>query len=61
AELAAIDFAAGWALNKNAKIKIFTDSKSSIEALRSANIKSNFVLSVKEHLYKDKDLSVSPG
>ncbi|GBN43081.1 hypothetical protein AVEN_259971-1 [Araneus ventricosus] len=56
AELAAIDFAAGWVLDKNVKIKIFTDSKSSIEALRSANIKSNFVLSVKEHLYKDKDL-----
>ncbi|GBM32412.1 hypothetical protein AVEN_239802-1 [Araneus ventricosus] len=34
----------------------FLDSKSSIEALRRANIKSNFVLSVKEHLYKAKDL-----
>ncbi|GBM96869.1 hypothetical protein AVEN_156096-1 [Araneus ventricosus] len=56
AGLAAIDFAAGWALDKNVKIKIFTDSKSSIEALRSANIKSSFVLSIKEYLYKAKDL-----
>ncbi|GBL76038.1 hypothetical protein AVEN_234350-1 [Araneus ventricosus] len=56
AELAPIDFAAGWVLDKNVKIKNFTDSKSSIEALRSANIKSNFVFSVKEHLYKAKDL-----
>ncbi|GBN85146.1 hypothetical protein AVEN_241340-1 [Araneus ventricosus] len=56
AELADIDFASGSALDKNVKIKIFTDSKSSIEALKSANIKSNFVLSVKEHLYNAKDL-----
>ncbi|GBN41351.1 hypothetical protein AVEN_175788-1 [Araneus ventricosus] len=56
AELAAIDFAAGWALDKNVKIKIFTDTKSSIVSLRSANITSNFVPSVKEHLYKAKDL-----
>ncbi|GBN06527.1 hypothetical protein AVEN_201978-1 [Araneus ventricosus] len=57
AELATIDFAAGWTLDKNVKIQIFADIKSSNEALRSANIKSNFVLSAKEHLYKAKHLA----
>ncbi|GBM46751.1 hypothetical protein AVEN_31375-1 [Araneus ventricosus] len=56
AELAAINFAAGWALERNVKIKVFSDSKSSIEAIRSPKVKSNFVLSVKDNLYNAKDL-----
>ncbi|GBM80361.1 hypothetical protein AVEN_16456-1 [Araneus ventricosus] len=56
AELAAINFAAGWALERNIKIKMFSDSKSSIEAIRSPKVKSNFVLSVKDNLYNAKDL-----
>ncbi|GBM82434.1 hypothetical protein AVEN_229477-1 [Araneus ventricosus] len=35
AELAAVNFAAGWALDNNYKINIFTDSFSSIEVLKS--------------------------
>ncbi|GBN62476.1 hypothetical protein AVEN_68598-1 [Araneus ventricosus] len=56
AELAAINFAAGWALERIVKIKVFSDSKSSIEAIRSPKVKSNFVLSVKDNLYNAKDL-----
>ncbi|GBM65147.1 hypothetical protein AVEN_185787-1 [Araneus ventricosus] len=56
AELAAINFAAGWALERNVKIKVFSDSKSSIEAIRSPKVKSNFVLSLKDNLYNAKDL-----
>ncbi|GBM39359.1 hypothetical protein AVEN_119028-1 [Araneus ventricosus] len=56
AELEAINFAAGWALERNVKIKVFSDSKSSIEAIRSPKVKSNFVLSVKDNLYNAKDL-----
>ncbi|GBN46372.1 hypothetical protein AVEN_255775-1 [Araneus ventricosus] len=56
AELAAINFAAVWALERNVKIKVFSDSKSSIEAIRSPKVKSNFVLSVKDNLYNAKDL-----
>ncbi|GBO00648.1 hypothetical protein AVEN_58895-1 [Araneus ventricosus] len=56
AELAAINFAAGWAFERNVKIKVFSDSKSSIEAIRSPKVKSNFVLSVKDNLYNAKDL-----
>ncbi|GBL74136.1 hypothetical protein AVEN_231027-1 [Araneus ventricosus] len=56
AKLVAINFAAGWALERNVKIKGFSDSKSSIEAIRSSKVKSNFVLSVKDNLYNAKDL-----
>ncbi|GBM17133.1 hypothetical protein AVEN_251046-1 [Araneus ventricosus] len=56
AELAAINFAAGWALERNVKIKVFSDSKSSIEAIRSPKVKSTFVLSVKDNLYNAKNL-----
>ncbi|GBM16287.1 hypothetical protein AVEN_210664-1 [Araneus ventricosus] len=56
AELAAINFAAGWALGRNVKIKVISDSKSSIEAIRRPKVKSNFALSVKDNLYNAKDL-----
>ncbi|GBM21866.1 hypothetical protein AVEN_32854-1 [Araneus ventricosus] len=56
AEMTAIDSAAGWALERNVKIKVFSDSKYSIEAIRSPKVKSNFVLSVKDNLYNAKDL-----
>ncbi|GBL92238.1 hypothetical protein AVEN_35796-1 [Araneus ventricosus] len=56
AELAAIYFAAGSALERNVKIKVFPDSKSSIEAIRSPEVKSNFALSVKDNLHNAKDL-----
>ncbi|GBO22970.1 hypothetical protein AVEN_107759-1 [Araneus ventricosus] len=56
AQLAAINFAAGWALDQNVKIKVFSDIKSSIEAIRRPKIKSNFVLSVKDNLYNANDL-----
>ncbi|GBM75945.1 hypothetical protein AVEN_125350-1 [Araneus ventricosus] len=56
AQLAAINFAAGWALERNVKIKVFSDSKSSIGAIRSPKVKYNFVLSVKDNLYNAKDL-----
>ncbi|GBM07150.1 hypothetical protein AVEN_15407-1 [Araneus ventricosus] len=56
AELAAVNFSVGWALERNVKIKVFSDSKSSIEAIRSPKVKSNFVLSVKDNRYNAKDL-----
>ncbi|GBO13821.1 hypothetical protein AVEN_236087-1 [Araneus ventricosus] len=56
AELAAINFASCFALERNVKIKVFSDSKSYIEEIRSSKIKSNFVLSVKDNLYNAKDL-----
>ncbi|GBM39810.1 hypothetical protein AVEN_45774-1 [Araneus ventricosus] len=56
AELAAINFADGWAFEGNVKIKVFSGSKSSIEAIRSPKVKSNFVLSVKDNQYNPKDL-----
>ncbi|GBM23130.1 hypothetical protein AVEN_150543-1 [Araneus ventricosus] len=55
-ELAAFNFVAGWALERNVKIKVFSDSKSSIEVIRSPKIKSNFVLSVKDNPYNAKNL-----
>ncbi|GBM33341.1 hypothetical protein AVEN_194947-1 [Araneus ventricosus] len=44
AELAALGVAADWAVENNTKITIFTDSKSSIDVLKT---KSNFVNSIK--------------
>ncbi|GBN28717.1 hypothetical protein AVEN_85605-1 [Araneus ventricosus] len=55
ADLAAINFAAGWALERNDKIKVFSDSKP-IQAIRNPKVKSNFVLSVQDNLYNDKVL-----
>ncbi|GBN22220.1 hypothetical protein AVEN_258250-1 [Araneus ventricosus] len=48
AELAALGGAAAWAIKTNNKINIFTDSISSIDALKSHRAKSKFVNSIKE-------------
>ncbi|GBN07927.1 hypothetical protein AVEN_135347-1 [Araneus ventricosus] len=54
AELAAIGFAAGWALEHNKQVNIHTDSQSSIEAIKSAELKSEFVNSIKEKIYSSR-------
>ncbi|GBM83891.1 hypothetical protein AVEN_188133-1, partial [Araneus ventricosus] len=54
--MVAINFDAVWALERNVKIKVFSDSKSSIEAIISPKIKSNFVLSVKDNLCNAKGI-----
>ncbi|GBL87011.1 Putative protein in type-1 retrotransposable element R1DM [Araneus ventricosus] len=52
AELAAINFAAGWAVENSYKINIFTDSFSSIEVLKKANSKSNYINIIKSNMFK---------
>ncbi|GBN69564.1 hypothetical protein AVEN_44601-1 [Araneus ventricosus] len=52
AELAAINFAAGWALENNFKINIFSDSLSSIEVLKKSNSKSNYINQIKNNMFK---------
>ncbi|GBN83048.1 hypothetical protein AVEN_39399-1 [Araneus ventricosus] len=47
AEWASLGVAAEWAVENNAKINIFTDSKSSINDRNSHRTKSNFVNSIK--------------
>ncbi|GBO17856.1 hypothetical protein AVEN_47299-1 [Araneus ventricosus] len=47
AELASLGVAADWAVENNTKINIFTDSKSSVDALKSHGTKSDFVNSIK--------------
>ncbi|GBN77615.1 Retrovirus-related Pol polyprotein from type-2 retrotransposable element R2DM [Araneus ventricosus] len=56
AELAAIQFAANWAVSENSKINSYTDSLSSILALQSASSRSNFVNKAKTDLFKAKNL-----
>ncbi|GBN79508.1 hypothetical protein AVEN_205507-1 [Araneus ventricosus] len=56
AELAAIQFAANWAVSENSKINLYTDSLSSILALQSASSRSNFVNKAKTELFKAKNL-----
>ncbi|GBM54895.1 Retrovirus-related Pol polyprotein from type-1 retrotransposable element R1 [Araneus ventricosus] len=56
AELAAIQYAANWAASNNKRINIFSDSLSSIMALKSAHSRSNFVNSTKQILFSAKDL-----
>ncbi|GBN33821.1 hypothetical protein AVEN_3876-1, partial [Araneus ventricosus] len=46
-ELAALGLAVDWAVENNTKINIFTDRKSSIDALKIHGTKSNFVNSMK--------------
>ncbi|GBL90530.1 hypothetical protein AVEN_179449-1 [Araneus ventricosus] len=41
------ELSADWAIQNNTKINIFTDSKSSIDALKSHRTKSNFIKSIK--------------
>ncbi|GBM22124.1 hypothetical protein AVEN_266483-1 [Araneus ventricosus] len=50
AELAAIHYAANWAASNNYRINIYTDSLSSIQALKSAHSRSAFVNNVKHDL-----------
>ncbi|GBM97322.1 hypothetical protein AVEN_27081-1 [Araneus ventricosus] len=56
AELAAIQHAANWAASNNHKINVFTDSLSSIMALKSAHSRSQFVNTAKQILFTAKDL-----
>ncbi|GBL63372.1 hypothetical protein AVEN_12076-1, partial [Araneus ventricosus] len=56
AELAAIQYAANWAASNNYKINIYTDSLSSIMALKSASSRSSFVISAKNDLSAVKGL-----
>ncbi|GBN76058.1 hypothetical protein AVEN_10077-1 [Araneus ventricosus] len=56
AELAAIQHAANWAASNNYKINIYTDSLSSIMALKSASSRSSFVISAKNDLSAVKGL-----
>ncbi|GBO32207.1 hypothetical protein AVEN_237630-1 [Araneus ventricosus] len=51
AELAAINFAVRWAQENGSKINIYTDSQSSIEALRSTRPRSAFVIEAKKNFY----------
>ncbi|GBL60194.1 hypothetical protein AVEN_11050-1, partial [Araneus ventricosus] len=60
AELAAIGFAAGWAVEHNKQVNIHTDSQSSIEAIKSAEPKSEFVNSIKEKIYSSRLLVSLP-
>ncbi|GBM86387.1 hypothetical protein AVEN_271679-1 [Araneus ventricosus] len=54
AELEAVGFAATWALEHNKLVNIHTDSQSSIEAIKSAEPKSEFVNSIKEKIYSSR-------
>ncbi|GBM02891.1 hypothetical protein AVEN_52062-1 [Araneus ventricosus] len=56
AELAAIHHAVKWAASNNYKINIYTDSLSSILALKSAHSRSSFVNSVKQDVAKAGNL-----
>ncbi|GBN97830.1 hypothetical protein AVEN_72294-1 [Araneus ventricosus] len=56
AELAAIQYAVNWAASNNHKINIFTDSLSSIMALKSAHSRSQFVNSTKQDLFAARSL-----
>ncbi|GBM85172.1 hypothetical protein AVEN_226229-1 [Araneus ventricosus] len=57
AELAAIDFAAGWSLRNNAKINIFTDRQSSIDAIESKKPRSQFVNNIKRNIFNAGQLT----
>ncbi|GBM22993.1 hypothetical protein AVEN_172339-1 [Araneus ventricosus] len=48
AELAALGEAVDWAIENKKKINIYTDSRSSIEALKSYGSRSKFVISIKK-------------
>ncbi|GBN92214.1 hypothetical protein AVEN_60170-1, partial [Araneus ventricosus] len=48
AELAYLGEAVGWAIEDKKKISIYTDSRSSIEALKSYRSRSKFVISLKK-------------
>ncbi|GBN58465.1 hypothetical protein AVEN_187343-1 [Araneus ventricosus] len=52
AELAAINFAAGWVLENSYKINIFTDSLSSIEILKKSSSKLNYIHQIKNNMFR---------
>ncbi|GBN64552.1 hypothetical protein AVEN_202584-1, partial [Araneus ventricosus] len=56
AELAAIEFAANWAVKQKVKVIIHTDNLSSISAFNSANTRSEFVNKVKSNIFKAKNM-----
>ncbi|GBN82897.1 hypothetical protein AVEN_95558-1 [Araneus ventricosus] len=51
AELVALGEAVDWDVGNKKKINIYTDSRSSIEALKSYGSRSKFVISIKDKLY----------
>ncbi|GBM78020.1 hypothetical protein AVEN_13036-1 [Araneus ventricosus] len=55
-ELTVIQYAANWAVGKNVKINIHTESLSSILALKSAISRSEFVNMDKMDIFKAKNL-----
>ncbi|GBM63566.1 hypothetical protein AVEN_161141-1 [Araneus ventricosus] len=60
-ELAAIEFAANWAVKEKVKVNIYTDSLSSISAINSANTRSGFINKVKPSIFKAKNMVGFPG
>ncbi|GBN74429.1 hypothetical protein AVEN_253159-1 [Araneus ventricosus] len=56
AELSAINFAAGWALDKGVQVKMFSDSVSSLDTLSSTSINSSLILDIKQNIFKAKNL-----
>ncbi|GBM77738.1 hypothetical protein AVEN_274486-1 [Araneus ventricosus] len=55
AELAAIGFAAAWALEHN-QLNIYSENQFSMEAIKRMESKSEFVNKVKEKIYSSKRL-----
>ncbi|GBL86289.1 hypothetical protein AVEN_187265-1 [Araneus ventricosus] len=55
-ELAAIEFAANWAVKEKVKVNINTDSLSSISAINNANARSGFINKVKPNIFKAKNM-----
>ncbi|GBN15265.1 hypothetical protein AVEN_229825-1 [Araneus ventricosus] len=55
-ELAAIEFAANWAVKEKVKVNVHTDSPSLISAINSANTRSEFVNKLKPNIFKAKNV-----
>ncbi|GBM84517.1 hypothetical protein AVEN_246177-1 [Araneus ventricosus] len=52
AELVAINFAVGWALEGGFKVNIYTDSYSSIQVLKKSDVKSGFINDIKSNVFR---------
>ncbi|GBO38437.1 Putative protein in type-1 retrotransposable element R1DM [Araneus ventricosus] len=52
AELAAINFAVGWALEGGFKVNIYTDSYFSIQVLKKSDVKSGFINDIKSNVFR---------
>ncbi|GBO33224.1 Putative protein in type-1 retrotransposable element R1DM [Araneus ventricosus] len=52
AELAAINFAVGWALEGGFKVNIYTDSYSYIQVLKKSDVKSGFINDIKSNVFR---------